>query len=119
MDDAGRWTLAPAYDLTFSFGPGGEQSMLVMGEGKSPGVAHLSALGTKHGLRSTGAIIDRVREATARWTVHAEAAGVARPSASKVGKAIAAVATSGTATPAQARTAKPSRTGRARKAMPR
>ena len=36
-DTTGRWTLAPAYDLTFSSGPGGEQSMPVMGEGRRAG----------------------------------------------------------------------------------
>lgn len=51
MDEAGRWTLAPAYDLTFSDGPGGEQSMMVMGEGKSPGLSHLRALAKTHGNR--------------------------------------------------------------------
>jgi len=31
MDAHGKWTLSPAYDLTFSSGPGGEQSTMVMG----------------------------------------------------------------------------------------
>lgn len=32
-----RWYLAPCYDLTFSQGPGGEHSMDIAGEGRSPG----------------------------------------------------------------------------------
>ena len=40
-----EWIFAPAYDLVFSYGPGGEQSMLVMGEGRNPGTAQLQALG--------------------------------------------------------------------------
>lgn len=28
------WKLSPAYDLTYSFGPGGEHSTMYMGEGK-------------------------------------------------------------------------------------
>lgn len=95
MDEAGTWQLAPAYDLTFSFGPGGEHSTMVMGEGKAPGTAQLRALGTKHGLRATNAIIDRVEAAIARWTLHADAAGIAKASAAKIGKAIAAVAAAG------------------------
>lgn len=91
MDDAGAWTLAPAYDLTFSFGPGGEQSMMVMGEGKAPGIAQLRALGTKHGLRETNAIIDRVRVATVRWRIHADAAGVTKKAAATIANAIAAI----------------------------
>ena len=59
LDDAtGQWRLAPAYDLTFSSGPGGEQSMLVMGEGRSPGATHLQALAKKHGIKSGATIID-------------------------------------------------------------
>ncbi len=34
MDDSGRWTLAPAYDLTYSRGPGGEHYLAVNGLGK-------------------------------------------------------------------------------------
>lgn len=50
MDDAGAWTLAPAYDLTFSSGPRGEQSTMVLGEGKNPNFTHLRELGKQVGL---------------------------------------------------------------------
>jgi serine/threonine-protein kinase HipA len=36
MDENGEWKLAPGYDLTFSSGPRGEQSTMVMGEGRNP-----------------------------------------------------------------------------------
>jgi serine/threonine-protein kinase HipA len=79
LDDAnGQWTLAPAYDLTFSSGPGGEQSMLVMGEGRAPGLEHLRALAKKHGIKKSGAIIDEVRAAIEQWPKHADAAGVSK-----------------------------------------
>ncbi len=45
MDENGTWKLAPAYDLTFSNGPQGEQSTMVMGEGRNPKIAHLIKLG--------------------------------------------------------------------------
>ncbi len=45
MDETGKWKLAPAYDLTFSSGPCGEQSTMVMGEGKNPSISHLMKLG--------------------------------------------------------------------------
>lgn len=35
MNAEGRWSVAPAYDLTFSYGPGGEHSTTVMGEGRT------------------------------------------------------------------------------------
>ena len=45
MDERGQWVLSPAYDLTFSSGPHGEQSTMVMGEGRAPTVEHLVKLG--------------------------------------------------------------------------
>lgn len=50
MDKAGEWKLSPAYDLTFSSGPNGEQSTMVMGEGRNPTVKHLKILGSAVGL---------------------------------------------------------------------
>jgi len=35
LDVDNAWKLAPAYDLTFSEGPGGEHSTTYLGEGKS------------------------------------------------------------------------------------
>lgn len=32
-DTTGKWSLAPAYDLTFGHGPGGEHSTTINGEG--------------------------------------------------------------------------------------
>ena len=89
MDDAGRWVLAPAYDLTFSFGPGGEQTMTVMGEGKQPGVHQLRALGEKHALRKSPAIIEQVQSAVARWQENADQAGVTVKSAKLIAGKIA------------------------------
>ena len=37
FDASATWRLAPAYDLTFSGGPGGEHWMTVAGEGRAPG----------------------------------------------------------------------------------
>ncbi|HMR83286.1 MAG TPA: type II toxin-antitoxin system HipA family toxin [Niabella sp.] len=45
MNELGEWKLSPAYDITFSSGPGGEQSTMVMGEGKNPTTKHLAKLG--------------------------------------------------------------------------
>lgn len=44
MDAAGRWSLAPFYDFTFSDGPGGWQTLSVAGEGANPGPADLLRL---------------------------------------------------------------------------
>jgi serine/threonine-protein kinase HipA len=50
MDEKGEWKLSPAYDLTFSNGPGGEQSTMVMGEGRNPSDKQLRKLGLEAGL---------------------------------------------------------------------
>ncbi len=93
LDDAsGHWTLAPAYDLTFSSGPGGEQSMTVMGEGKSPGVGHLTALAKKHGLRNGTAIIAEVQVAIADWSRYAEAAKLSKNAVTLIADRIAPAA---------------------------
>ena len=47
MNEQGEWILSPAYDLTFSSGPGGEQSMTVRGKGKNITKDDLIKLGTQ------------------------------------------------------------------------
>jgi serine/threonine-protein kinase HipA len=44
LDKKRNWRLSPAYDLTFSVGPGGEHQMDICGEGKAPGRIHLLKL---------------------------------------------------------------------------
>lgn len=112
MDDAGRWVLAPAYDLTFSFGPGGEQTMTVMGEGKEPGGPQLRALGDKHALRNAGIIIDQVQSAVSRWQVYAEDSGVTAKSAKMIAARIAPAKKATTAKPAAKKAVKAKPTGK-------
>jgi serine/threonine-protein kinase HipA len=79
-----EWIFAPAYDLVFSYGPGGEQSMLVMGEGKNPGTTELQALGKKHGLKNAPDILARVQKAVTNWSCYAEQADVSAKSAKDI-----------------------------------
>jgi hypothetical protein len=44
LNDRNAWVFAPAYDLTFSDGPAGEQSTMVMGEGRNPTVGRRGEL---------------------------------------------------------------------------
>jgi serine/threonine-protein kinase HipA len=80
LDARNEWVLSPAYDLVFSYGPAGEQSTLVMGEGKNPGTAQLQALGKQHSLKNAPEILERVHKAVAMWPTFAEQAGVSRKS---------------------------------------
>ncbi len=92
MTAAGEWRLAPAYDLVFSPGPGGEHSMTVAGEGRAPGRSHLLRLAEPAGIvdRVAESIIDEVASTVAGWQVYARRAGVGRRGAAMVAKAIKA-----------------------------
>lgn len=91
MTDEGHWELAPAYDLIFAPGPGGEHTMTVAGEGQAPGRSHLLQLADPAGIASRDAesILDDVAAAAGRWRGHARKAGVGTKTAKVVGKAIA------------------------------
>lgn len=69
MDGNGRWSLAPAYDLTFSSGPGGEHSTAIAGEGRNPGMSHLLAVSRGASISDQDAreVIEQVRAAVDRW----------------------------------------------------
>jgi serine/threonine-protein kinase HipA len=70
MDEDGIWKLAPAYDLTFSSGPNGEQSTMVIGEGRHPKISHLVKLGLEAKLskKLIEEIIDQTKSALVHWT---------------------------------------------------
>nr|WP_321524962.1 type II toxin-antitoxin system HipA family toxin [uncultured Cohaesibacter sp.] len=74
----GNWRLSPAYDLTFSSGPRGEQSTMVMGEGRNPGIEHLRKLGKEASLPKGRAdeIIADVKAALLKWQSLAKEFGV-------------------------------------------
>jgi len=78
MDSEGQWTVSPAYDLTFSSGPGGEQSTMVMGEGRNPGVEHLLKLGEAAKITKPriSQIIEQTKAALGLWPVLAKEYGV-------------------------------------------
>jgi len=79
-----EWSFAPAYDLVFSYGPGGEQSMLVMGEGRNPGTVQLEALGKQHGIKNAPEILAKMKRAVADWSRFAGLAGVSRKTTKEI-----------------------------------
>jgi len=93
MDAAGTWTLAPAYDLTHSPGPGGEHYMDIEGEGRRPTRGHVLALAARHGLaeRIVAPMIDEVRAAVSDWPTFAAATEVTAASRGRIAEAIATV----------------------------
>ena len=78
MDEFGEWKLSPAYDLTFSNGPGGEQSTMVMGEGRNITIKHLVKLGleAKISKELIDQIIDQTRNALSKWNYLANEYGI-------------------------------------------
>jgi serine/threonine-protein kinase HipA len=92
MDDKGVWRLSPAFDLTFSHGPGGEHYMAVAGEGSLITRAHIAALGARHGIavKRIAAIVDAVRAAVADWAQYARETDVS-VSRAEIGAALMAM----------------------------
>ncbi len=76
MDERGSWQPSPAYDLTFTDGPGGEHTMLIAGEGRAPSKEHLLKLAKECGLKHADEIVDQVRAAVNRFKDFAEQADV-------------------------------------------
>ena len=93
MDRAGRWSLAPAYDLTYSYNPDGRwtnrHQMSIAGKRDDFERADFASVGKVAGLvrgRALG-ILDEVSEAVAGWAGFAEAAGVGADHAQRIGAA--------------------------------
>jgi serine/threonine-protein kinase HipA len=80
MNSQGEWHLTPAYDLTFSHGPGGQHSMTVMGEGTSPGIKEIQAAGRHSGLSDAqiSTCLDQVVGGVRRWTEFADVSKVTK-----------------------------------------
>ncbi len=90
-DQDGSWTLAPAYDLTFSPGPGGEHSTTVAGHGRNITKSHCLELAEKYDLEFSVAvqIIGEVEAAVERWPSCAAEAGVGEVRINDIAKKLA------------------------------
>ena len=90
MDEHGTWRVSPAYDLTFSSGPSGEHSTLVMGEGKNPKREHLLRLAEVASIKKEEAqqIITEVTEALQKWNSFASNTGVSKLQTKNIGEAL-------------------------------
>jgi serine/threonine-protein kinase HipA len=76
MAATGHWSPTPAYDITYSSGPGGEHNLAVNGEGRAPGLSHLLAVAKDVALpeRKARAIHDEVKTAVGEWPKFAQQA---------------------------------------------
>ncbi len=92
MDGAnGEWALAPAYDLLYAPGPGGEHTMTVAGEGRNPRRQHMLQSAEQAGItnRAAATIIAEVVAAVARWEEFAVRAGVSQGEMARIAKTLA------------------------------
>lgn len=88
MDANGKWAFAPAYDLTFSYGPGGEHSSMVMGEGRDAGTSQLLRLAEKFQITKALQIIEQIKEAVNQWQKIAQSLNVGNESLKIIKKQI-------------------------------
>jgi serine/threonine-protein kinase HipA len=93
MDRAGRWQLAPAYDLTFSWVPAipwlSRHHLAV--EGKYDHIARkdLAVAADRFAVPDFAVELERVEQAVAHWPLHAKIAGVEAGRANRISDALA------------------------------
>lgn len=70
MLQTGEWTLSPSYDLTFSDGPGGQQSTTLAGEGKQPSSVDIEKIAKVAGISASEqkGILNQVKDAVSSWS---------------------------------------------------
>ncbi len=87
-----EWKATPAYDLTFSWGPGGEHTLDILGNGRNPGRREILALASRVDIAPARALesLDRAQAAVSRWHSIAAECGVSKASADNVGSALTA-----------------------------
>jgi len=71
MDHQGKWSFAPAYDLTFSSSSHGWHSTMVAGESQAPGRKHLMELAETFSIDKAENIITEVQNVLKEWVSYA------------------------------------------------
>jgi serine/threonine-protein kinase HipA len=80
MDADGVWTLAPAYDLTFSSSSHGYHSTACAKNYVDPGRKELMELAEVFSINKAEEIIDEIKEIIDKWRMYAELSGVSEAS---------------------------------------
>ncbi len=90
MTRDGQWRLAPAYDLTFAPGPGGEHCTSVLGRGRDIDRSLLLELGRYADLTEGESrdVVDRVSDAIADWDRFARTYDVSGGSRNRIGRVL-------------------------------
>jgi serine/threonine-protein kinase HipA len=95
MDERGNWRPSPAYDLTYADGPGGEQTLSVVGEARNPTSNHLLALASRVGLKHGSQIVDEVRSAVSMFTSYADQCGLPKARTKELARALSLTTATG------------------------
>jgi serine/threonine-protein kinase HipA len=67
MDEHGVWTLAPAFDLTYSRGPAGQHYLAVNDKGSAIEIDDIRAVAKKHAIKHVDDIIEEVSSGVRRF----------------------------------------------------
>lgn len=76
LDYENNWKFSPAYDLTFSYGPGGEHSTTYLNEGRNPTKEHLEKLGAKHNIKGYKDIIEEINSIVSQFKTYTKQVGI-------------------------------------------
>lgn len=90
MDETGKWRLAPAYDLTFSYSGHGMHSTMVAGESAKPTRTSLMKLANHFKVKNANSIIEEVHNVVNNWKKYAASYGVKMDSKNRIQKVIGA-----------------------------
>jgi serine/threonine-protein kinase HipA len=90
MDETAAWRLAPAYDLTFSNGPGGEHYLTVNGHGSGIGIDDVRAVAKRQSIPAAiaASIVDEVRATVSAFDRFAQRYDVSRSSRQEIAAAL-------------------------------
>ena len=97
MDRDGAWSLAPAYDLTYSYNPGNKwisgHQMSVAGKNADIGIDDLLATSKIAGIgeRQAREILDEAAAAVTRWREFADVAGVSEQQTDAIARQMASL----------------------------
>ncbi|PHS32014.1 MAG: phosphatidylinositol kinase [Sulfurovum sp.] len=91
MDGKGVWRLSPVYDVTFSYGPGGEHSTTYVGVGKHPTKDELEKLGVKHKVKGYTDIIIEIQHAIGKWRSFAKELGISAHTREQIAKTLESI----------------------------
>ena len=88
MDKRGKWSLSPAYDVTWAYNPQGDwtgqHQMTINGKRDGFTRADLVAVADRFGLGGADDIVGEITETVSRWADYAEKAGVAEEYATRI-----------------------------------